>query len=108
MQPFLIGPGVAAMGLGVWLLWVGRGADRSLPPTRVAVALSLLVGGWYLLNYGLPAGSWSALRVPPDRLWVLILGIIAMVAVSAALDRWEQEEEEAQAGPGAGGEDRRE
>lgn len=57
--------------------------------TRAAIGLSLLVLGYHLSAYALPAG-WLWLKVPPERLWILGLAIGVVVGGSIVLDRFEE------------------
>ncbi|KAA0215065.1 MAG: hypothetical protein DYG94_03530 [Leptolyngbya sp. PLA3] len=61
---------------------------RTSVSTRAAIGLSLLVLGYHLAAYALPAG-WLWLKVPPERLWILGLSIALLVGGSIALDRAE-------------------
>lgn len=62
---------------------------RTSVSTRAAVGLSLLVLGYHLAGYALPAG-WVWLKVPPDRMWILGLAVTVAVGGSIVLDRVEE------------------
>ncbi len=76
---------------GVLLLW-GRRSDPEAPhhrlsePARLVIGLSLVIVGYHAASYSLPRG-WLALRVPPDRLWLLGVGVIAAIGLTLLSDR---------------------
>ena len=61
-------------------------------PTRYVLGLSLLLGAYHLVAYVLPA-SWTPLRVPGDRFWMLAIALTVACAVSIVVDIVEARQE---------------
>lgn len=85
----------ALIACGVLLLW-GRRQDPEAPhhrlsePARLVIGLSLVLVGYHAASYSLPRG-WLALRVPPDRLWLLGAGVIVAILLTLLSDRFDAE-----------------
>lgn len=102
--------GAALLCAGLWMLRASamprrEQADRAAVParamsfaTRAAVGLSLMLAGYHAAAWGTPEG-WLALRVPPERWYLLAGGILAALAVNFALDQRERDD----SGPEASG-----
>ncbi len=62
--------------------------ERVSVHSRYVIGFCLIVLGYHLVSYSLPAGTlW--LRVPPERLWILGIVVSVAVAGSLATDRFE-------------------
>ncbi len=92
---------------GVLLLW-GRRNDPDDPhrlsePARLVIGLSLVLVGYHAASYSLPQG-WLALRVPPDRLWLLGAGVVVAIGLTLLSDRLDAKamESEGDGGDGSG------
>lgn len=103
----IIGGGLATAGL--WLLFgkrilgtAARPATSSEPgspvddaplrlsePTRLVIALCLVVVGYHVAAYGSPA-AWFPLKVPFQRWWVLALGVVVAISGAILSDRMER------------------
>jgi hypothetical protein len=55
-------------------------------PSRLAIGLCLLLLGYHVMAYALPAG-WLSLRIPVDRLWILGVASGCLVTLSLATER---------------------
>lgn len=110
MDPVLvlmITAGTVTAGAGLWVLrarhaepapraWYETPAEdedatalplvgRVTPHTRMVIGLALLLLGYHLAVWRLPPSS-GAIRVPPERWYVLTLVLAASVGASFALD----------------------
>lgn len=98
----LIGFGVGLVGTGLWVMRASamprQGAEpaQALPArgmsfaSRAAVGLSLMFAGYHVAAWGTPEG-WIALKVPRERWYLLVGGIVIAVGVSVGLDRMDRE-----------------
>lgn len=82
--------GVPLLVLGAMLLWWERArswaiVSRWSVPTRLAVALSLMIAGYHAGAWASPA-SWGLLHVPWERGWILAAACAVAVGVSLAKD----------------------
>ena len=85
--------GAAVVIAGAWLLREpSAGARRASlsVPTRMALGLTLLVLGYHVAAWSLP-DSWTPMKVPLERWWMLAAGAGAMIGSSVAMDRREEE-----------------
>lgn len=84
--------GAAVLIAGLWLLREPKeGTKRAglSVPTRLATALALLVIGYHIAAWSLP-DSWTPIKVPLDRWWVLAIGGVMMLSSSVVMDRKEE------------------
>lgn len=72
-------------GLPVGAGLLGTVLERVSLQSRYVIGFCLILLGYHLASYSLPAGTiW--LRVPPEQLWILGVGIGVSVAGSLVLD----------------------
>ncbi|MBX3402868.1 MAG: hypothetical protein KF699_05575 [Phycisphaeraceae bacterium] len=106
-----------SLGIGAYFVWFlprkcggdrdgtcrYRGGSLSLP-TRMVIGVSMLVLGYHLAVWALPAGMTNV-RVPRERWWVVALGVAAAIGGSCVLDRSMSGDGRGggHSGPGAGG-----
>ncbi len=86
--------GAAVLIAGLWLLREPKeGTKRAglSVPTRMATALALLVIGYHIAAWSLP-DSWTPMKVPLERWWVLAIGGVMMLSSSAVMDRRDEAE----------------
>lgn len=102
-----VGGGLASAGL--WLLFGKRilgSAARPAPsaepeshvspatfrlsePTRLVVALCLVVVGYHIAAYASPA-AWFPLKIPVERWWIMALGVLVAISGAILSDRMER------------------
>lgn len=85
--------GAAVLIAGLWLLREPKqGTKRAglSVPTRMATALALLVIGYHVAAWSLP-DSWTPMKVPLERWWVLAIGGVMMLSSSVVMDRRDEE-----------------
>lgn len=92
----ILGAALGAIVLiaGLWLLREPKeGTKRAglSVPTRMALALALLVLGYHVAAWSLP-DSWTPMKVPLDRWWVLAIGGVMMVSSSVVMDQRDEAE----------------
>lgn len=90
--------GAATLGAGVWLLREPKEGTRLAAisvPTRMATALVLLVAGYHLAAWSLP-DSWTPMKIPPERWWLLAIGGAMMLSSSVVMDRRDRAQSRAQ------------
>lgn len=63
--------------------------SRLTPPTRMTLGLVLVVVGYHMAAWVLPA-SWAPLRVPPERWWIVAGGGVVALFGAALADRLER------------------
>ena len=99
------GVGAGLVGAGVYLGWQARRAWRAWinehnqdagapeplvmgmsPISAFVVALSLVFVGYHLAAWVLP-GSWTPLKVPVSRWWMVLVGAGVAVCGSLLMDR---------------------
>lgn len=91
--------GGAVLGIGGWLLAIGRGriSRRSGPEPgawrRIGSGMALAGVGYHVVAWSLPP-AWAAFCVPPERWWIVV-----GVAVLVALGTWRMDAPGADAGP---------
>jgi hypothetical protein len=116
MGSAMIIAGLVLVGAGGWVLWAFRrreprgrdsaggppaGAGGRMPrripaairrmsePTRLSVAVVLILVGYHLVAWGVPPAWASPLAVPRD-LWYVVLGVAAAwIGLSLLMDRLE-------------------
>ncbi|MCC6969827.1 MAG: hypothetical protein IT434_06345 [Phycisphaerales bacterium] len=89
--PAILGAATGAIVLiaGLWLLREPKeGTKRAglSVPTRMATALALLVLGYHVAAWSLP-DSWTPIKLPIARWWVLAIAGVLMLSSSVAMDR---------------------
>lgn len=101
----LVALGLGLTGIGLWTMRASamprQGADaaQALPvrglsfSSRAAVGLSLMFTGYHVAAWAAPEG-WIALKVPRERWYLLVGGIVVAVGVSVGLDRLDRADEE--------------
>ena len=106
-----IAAGATLVGGGLWLMRAsvmpryGAAAEDALPArgmsfaSRAAVGLSLMFAGSHVAAWATPE-DWIALKLPRERWYLLVGGIVTAVGVSLALDRAETKDEERGQQPG--------
>jgi len=85
--------GAAVLIAGLWLLREPKEGTRRAGlsvPTRTATALALLVLGYHIAAWSLP-DSWTPIKVPPEKWWVLAIGGVMMLSSSVVMDRRDEE-----------------
>lgn len=80
--------GIAAGGVLViagFVAFAFRRFSVRRTPTRLVLGMSMLLLGWHLIMWSLPA-KWTLLSVPADRWWMLVVGLVLAVAGTMAAD----------------------
>lgn len=98
-QVALFAGAAVSLGIGAYFVWflprTAGDACESGPrywgcafplPTRLVIGVSMLVLGYHLAVWALPAGSTN-LRVPRERWWAVALGVAGAIGASCVLDR---------------------
>lgn len=87
--------GGVLMALGAWLVWGGRGKaplphggrlGRLSLATRTVLGLSAMLLGYHAASWASP-GHWLPFRVPVERWYVLVGGVVAAAGLSLLTDR---------------------
>ncbi len=94
--PAILGAAMGAIVLiaGLWLLREpkqGTGRARLSVPTRMALALALMVLGYHVAAWSLP-DSWTPIKLPIERWWVLAIVGVLMLSSSVVMDRRDEAE----------------
>lgn len=88
---------------GLWMVWGGRLApvgrdpdaspwravrwrDRLTEASRLSIGLASLFVAYHALSYALPHG-WLPFRIPPEKWYILAIGVVLLVGGSLAVDR---------------------
>lgn len=85
--------GAAVLIAGLWLLREPKEGTKLAGlsvPTRMATALALLVIGYHIAAWSLP-DSWTPMKVPLERWWLLAIGGAMMLSSSVVMDRRDEE-----------------
>lgn len=87
----ILGAALGAIVLiaGLWLLREPKeGTKRAglSVPTRMALALALLVLGYHIAAWSLP-DHWTPIKLPIERWWILAIGGVMMLSSSVVMDR---------------------
>ena len=86
--------GAAVLVAGLWLLREPKeGTKRAglSVPTRMALALALLVLGYHIAAWSLP-DHWTPIKLPIERWWILAIGGVMMLSSSVVMDRRDEAE----------------
>lgn len=100
----LVAPLVVLLAaFGLWMVWGGRLApvgrdpdaspwravrwrDRLTEASRLSIGLAALFVAYHALSYALPHG-WLPFRIPPEKWYILAIGVVLLVGGSLAVDR---------------------
>lgn len=106
-----VAAGTVVFGAGLVVFGFRRTAIQRTP-TRLVLGLSLLLLGYHIAMWSLPAGMRSV-SIPPDRWWMLMLGLAAALGGTALAESLEQRDQapgepaqRSDAGPAGGPSDR--
>lgn len=89
--PAILGAALGAIVLiaGLFLLRDPKESSkraRLSTPTRMALALALMVLGYHAAAWSLP-DSWTPIKLPIEQWWVLAIAVVLMLSSSAVMDR---------------------